>query len=107
MRQSSAESTEPLAHLPQFTSHRVVFGPAVHVLYGAAGEVASAQRFDSLLQAAVQRRLSSGLRIQEQEFGHGFDEDLLPQADVSGQLGPDDTCRTRGEQRVESRYSEA
>lgn len=77
------ESTEHLADLPQFPGHGVVSAPGAHFLLGAAGEVTSAQVFDSLLQGAVQRGLSSGLRVQEQHLGYGLDENLLPQADVT------------------------
>lgn len=72
----------------------------VHFLHAAAGEVTAAQRLDSLLQGAVQRRLSAGVRVQEQEAGHGLDEHLLPQADVARQLGADDSCRGRGRRHV-------
>lgn len=90
------KSTVHLADLPQLPGHGVISGPGAYFLYSAAGEVAPAQRFDSLLQAAVQRGLSSGLRVQEQQLGDGLDENLLPQADVTRQLGADDTCRARG-----------
>ncbi|KAA8582418.1 hypothetical protein FQN60_009158, partial [Etheostoma spectabile] len=79
----------------EFPRHGVISSPGAHLLRGAAGEVPSAQGFDSLLQGAVQGGLSTGLRVQEQQPGHGLDEDLLPQADVPGQLGPDHTCRSR------------
>lgn len=49
------------------------------------------QRFQPLLQAAVQRGLSSSLWVQEQELGHGLDEHLLPQTDVTRQLSANDT----------------
>lgn len=54
------------------------------------------QRLQPLLQAAVQRGLSSSLWVQEQELGHGLDEHLLPQADVTRQLSANDTCRATG-----------
>lgn len=54
------------------------------------------QRFQPLLQAAVQRGLGSSLWVQEQELGHGLDEHLLPQTDVTRQLSANDTCGATG-----------
>ena len=93
---SLRQSAESLADLPQFSGHGVISGSVTHFLCGAAGEITPAQRFDSLLQGAVQCGLSTGLCVQEQQPGDGLDEDHLPQADMSGQLGLHDAC-SRGE----------
>lgn len=90
------ESTEPFADLPQLQGHTVVSAMGAHILRSAAGEVTPAERFDSFLQGAVQCGLSSCLRVQEQQPGNGLDENLLPQADVPGQLSANNTCRGRG-----------
>lgn len=87
-------STELLTELPQFLGHHRVSGVRRHLVDGAAGEVVTAQGLQAFLQATVQRRLSSSLRVQEEEAGHRLDEDLLPQTNVTRQFGPDDTCRT-------------
>lgn len=87
----TGQSTELLTELPQFPGHRRVSGVRRHLVDSAAGEVVTAQWLQTLLQAAVQRRLSSSFRVQEEEAGHRLDEDLLPQTDVTRQFGPDDT----------------
>lgn len=90
--------TEFLADLPQFQGHLVISGMSGHFLCLAAGEVLPAQRFDSFLQGTVQCGLSSCLWVQEQQPGHRLDENLLPQADISGQLSPDNTYRAEGKE---------
>lgn len=57
------EPTELLADFPQFPGHGVIFRPGTRCLNGAAGKVTPTQRFNSLLQAAVQCGLSPGLRV--------------------------------------------
>lgn len=64
---------------------------------GTAGEVVTTQGLQALLQATVQRRLSSSLSVQEEEAGHRLDEDLLPQTDVTRQFSLNDTCKTKAE----------
>lgn len=85
-----AQSTELLTDLPQLLSNSLVAGVSAHLLHVTAGEVVTAQGFQSLLQAAVQCGLSSSLGVQEEEAGYRLDEDFLPQADVAGKFSAND-----------------
>lgn len=65
------QAAHPLAELPQFLGRGVVAGFGVQVPHGAVGEVASAQRLQTLLQSAVQRGLTALLRVFKEESRNG------------------------------------
>lgn len=95
LRSTSGEAAQHLTELPQLPGHGIIFGLCPHFLCSAAREVVSTQLFKTLLQGAVQRGLSSVLWSQEEQTGHRLNEDLLPQADVSGQFCTNNSCRAR------------
>lgn len=89
------QSREPLTNLPQLLGHGVISSSCPNLLQCAAGEVASAERLEALLQGAVQHRLGAAVGIGKEQLGHGQQEELQPDAEAASQVGADHACNTK------------
>lgn len=83
---------EPLAHLPQLLCHGVVPPSGSHLLQGAVGEVAAAERLQALLQGTVQGGLGAGVGLQQKQLGKRRRQQLQPETQTATQLRVDDPC---------------
>lgn len=89
------ETTQSLTELPQLLCGSIIFGFIIDFSHSAVGEIASAERFNALLESTVQGVLGSLDSVLEEICSHRFQEQLKYWAGVPCQLGVDSSCKNR------------
>lgn len=94
---SSGQTRQSLTELPQLLGNCVIPGLGVDTFQRAVGEVATTERFDSLLEGTVKSCLGSLDSVLEEKDHDGLHDYFRDKTSTPGQLSADRTCKMRWE----------